>query len=134
MSSDTDPGPGADRGGPSLADRVAAAVLGVTGVHALHAGVLGEVATYLPGRRVPGIRLREAMSGASGASAPTEVHVVLDWDSPALATADAVRARLEGLVRGPVHVVVEDVTDPDPALASVPAVGRVPATDPKELR
>ena len=84
-----------------------AAVLAVPGVHDLHGGVIGEVATYLPGRRVSGIRLREAGSDTS-----SEVHVVLDWDSPVLPTADAVRSRLEGLVPGPVHVVVEDVADP----------------------
>ncbi len=38
----------------ALVDRVAAAALSVPGVHDLHGGVLGEVATYLPGRRVGG--------------------------------------------------------------------------------
>ena len=118
MSSETAPGPdsgpdpGSDPGGDSdsgrtQVDLVASAVLAVPGVHDLHGGVIGEVATYLPGRRVAGIRLREPGSVTS-----SEVHVVLDWDSPVLPTADAVRARLEGLVPGPVHVVVEDITDP----------------------
>ena len=54
-----------------------------------------------------GIRLREP-----GSETSSEVHVVLDWDAPVLPTADAVRSRLESLVPGPVHVVVEDITDP----------------------
>jgi hypothetical protein len=39
------------------ADRVAAAVRAVPGVADLHPGMFGEVGTYLPGRRVPGIRI-----------------------------------------------------------------------------
>lgn len=108
MSSDAQPGPTRSVGASEVvADRVAAAVLEVSGVHALHGGVLGEVATYLPGRQVAGIRLREP------SSEPSEVHIVLEWDSAALATADAVRARVEQIVAGPVHVVIEDVTEPE---------------------
>lgn len=86
-----------------LADRVAAAVLSVPGVPALHGGVLGEVATYLPGRRVAGIRLLDQV---------TQVHLVLDWDAPMSATIDEVRARVAALVPGVVHLAVEDVAGP----------------------
>ncbi len=61
VSSDT----GATGGPEEPADRVAAAVTAVPGVHGLHGGLLGEVATYLPGRRrrrrpAPGRRVRRA--------------------------------------------------------------------------
>ncbi|MET0821241.1 MAG: hypothetical protein ABWY58_09765 [Aeromicrobium sp.] len=85
------------------AEAVAAAALAVPGVNALHAGVLGEVATYLPGRRVNGVRLRDDSC---------EVHIVLDWGSPVVATADEVRVAVEGLVNGSVDVTVEDVAGP----------------------
>ncbi|MGJ9411781.1 hypothetical protein ACHAAC_03645 [Aeromicrobium sp. CF4.19] len=86
-----------------LADRIAASVLAIDGVDGLHGGALGEVATYLPGRRVAGIR-----SDADG----TEVHVVLRWGAPLLPTGDEVRRAVEPLVDGPVHVIIEDVADP----------------------
>ncbi|KQY55791.1 hypothetical protein ASD11_14895 [Aeromicrobium sp. Root495] len=85
---------------PDQAEAVATAVLAVPGVHSLHAGLLGEAATYLPGRRVNGVRL-----GADDC----EVHVVLAWDVPVLETADRVRVAVEPLVAGPVHVTVEDL-------------------------
>ncbi len=48
-----------------LADDLADVVRAVPGVSDLHPGALGEIGTYLPGRRVAGIRLRdEALSGA----------------------------------------------------------------------
>lgn len=88
----------------TTADRVAAAVLEVPGVSGLHGGVLGEVATYLPGRRVAGVRLTDEA---------TDVHVVLAWGAPVAATADAVRATVRGVVPGAVHVTVEDVAGPE---------------------
>lgn len=88
--------------GTTVADRVAAAVLAVPGVHALHAGVSGEVATYLPGRRVDGVRVREDRCA---------VHVTLTWGSPILESTDRVRAAAAEHVAGPVDVVVEDVVE-----------------------
>ncbi|SFA98372.1 hypothetical protein SAMN05192575_102288 [Nocardioides alpinus] len=95
MSSDLTPA--------ELADRVAHAVLSVPGVHDLHGGVLGEVATYLPGRRVTGVRLRDG---------DTQVHLVLTWGAPVSATTDEVRTRVAAIVPGTVHVAVEDVAAP----------------------
>lgn len=101
----TDPDPQEDPGAaPEVADLVAAAARAVPGVHDLHAGSVGEVATYLPGRRVNGVRMREP--GCS-------VHVVLDWDRPILETTDAVRAAVRPFVSGPVDVTVEDIYLPD---------------------
>ncbi len=113
------PGPAA-AGHADLADAVAAAVRAVPGVAALHTGSFGEVATYLPGRRVPGIRLLEDR---------TEVHVVLAWGVPVLATADAVRAAVAPLVDASVDVTVEDVVDPlagESAPGSRPPAGAAP--------
>ncbi|MDQ1105378.1 hypothetical protein [Nocardioides zeae] len=86
-----------------VADQVAAAVLAVPGVHALHPGAFGEIATYLPGRRVAGVRVADERC---------EVHVVLQYPAPLAATTDAVRAAVRAVVPGPVDVTVGDVVDP----------------------
>jgi uncharacterized alkaline shock family protein YloU len=91
------PAPGADAG---LADAVVAAVRAVPGVARLDGGPHGEIAAYLPGRRVPGVRLRGDRA---------EVHVVLRWGVPVLAVADAVRDAVRMLTGTPVDVTVEDV-------------------------
>lgn len=89
-----------ERDPADLADQVAAAVRAVPGVDDLHAGALGEVATYLPGRRVGGVRLLDP---------GCEVHVVLTWGAPVAATTQMVREIVQSLTSGPVHVTVEDV-------------------------
>ena len=81
-------------------DEIAAAVLAVPGVSDLHAGMFGEVATYLPGRRVAGIRIQPDL---------TEVHLTVAFGSPVRETAEAVRRAVAELVSTPVHVTVEDV-------------------------
>lgn len=85
---------------PGVADLVAAATRLVPGVSDLHPGAFGEVATYLPGRRVIGVRVADAL---------TEVHVVVTMGAPVLATAEAIRAVVQPLVATEVHVFVEDV-------------------------
>lgn len=84
-----------------LADAVAEAVRAVDGVAELYGGLFGEVGTYLPDRRVPGVRLDERGSA--------EVHVVVHWGAAVPATADAVRRSVSRLVPGTVDVMVEDV-------------------------
>lgn len=82
-------------------DTLVEAVLGLPGVVALHAGALGEVATYLPGRRVPGVRVRDGV---------VDVHVVLTDSEPLRTTAGAVRAAVAALLPGAaVDVTVEGV-------------------------
>ncbi len=88
------------RAAGAIADSVAAAALSVPGVTRLHTGSFGEVATYLPGRRVEGVRLQ----GGS-----TEVHLVLRPEVDLLRTAEAVRAVVTALVGGTVDVFVEDL-------------------------
>ena len=82
------------------AGRVADAVRAVPGVADLHGGLFGEAATYLPGGRIPGIRLTDEVA---------EVHVVLRLGSPVREVAAAVRDAVAPLVDTPVEVTVEDV-------------------------
>lgn len=87
------------------ADAVAAAVTSVPGVGGLHGGSFGEVATYLPGRRVPGVRLTDEIA---------EIHVAVVMGSSIRDVADAVVAAVTPLVSTPVQVVVEDVVTATP--------------------
>ena len=95
MSIDVQDGPA-----PELADAIAAAVTAVDGVAELHGGMFGEAATYLPGRRVAGVRLD---------GDDTEVHVSILFGFPVRRVAEAVRDAVAPLVPGAVHVMVEDV-------------------------
>jgi uncharacterized alkaline shock family protein YloU len=88
---------------PERADVVAAAVRSVAGVAGLHPGMFGEVGTYLPGRRVPGIRIEGDV---------TEVHVTLFFGAAVRETAARVRDVVAGVVGGTVNVTVEDVVSP----------------------
>jgi hypothetical protein len=88
------------------ADEVAALVLAVPGVAGLHAGRFGEVATYLPGRRVTGVKLGGELA---------EVHVVLRSDAPVRAVAQRIHAVLAAVLPVPVQVFVEDLAAPDAA-------------------
>lgn len=87
---------------PEPAERLAAAVLAVPGVAALHPGMFGEVGTYLPGRRVAGIRI---------ADHTVDVHLVVVFGAAVRDTAAAVRATVGRLHPGAeINVTVEDVT------------------------
>ncbi|MDV6271533.1 Asp23/Gls24 family envelope stress response protein [Rhodococcus globerulus] len=99
---------GGRRGEPPAgeqADRIASAVTAVPGVVGLHAGSFGEVGTYLPGRRVPGIRIGEEA---------TEVHVSVGCDVPVRETAALIRRTVAAITEGPVHITIEDVVPPLP--------------------
>lgn len=90
-----------DPRGRDVVDDVRDAVLAVPGVVDLHGGAFGEVATYLPGRRVHGVRLRPDHA---------EVRVVLAVGSSVRDTAQAVRRAVAPWTGDlPVHVAVEDV-------------------------
>jgi len=86
------------------ADRIRAVALAVPGVAGLHGGSPAEAATYLPGRRVAGVRVT--------GDGTAEVHVVLTLDVPVLATAARVRDAVAAVVGGRVDVVVEDLVEP----------------------
>lgn len=87
-----------------LVAEVAETVRAVPEVEDLHGGALGEVATLLPGARVPGLRLRDDA---------WEIHVTLVWGAHVATAATAVREALAELAGDrPVHVVVEDFATP----------------------
>jgi hypothetical protein len=86
-------------------DAIAAAVATCPSVAGLSGGIAGEIATYLPGRRVPGIRVSE---GA------VEVHVIARYGRPLAAIDHEVRGAVNAAAPGPlaVDVVLADVEDP----------------------
>ncbi len=86
------------------AEALAALVTSCPGVASLSGGILGEVATYLPGRRIRGIRLE---------GSTVEVHVVALWGTPLPPIADQVRAVCQPFARGrPIDVYVDDLDVP----------------------
>ena len=85
-------------------DAVAAAVGALPVVSSLSGGRFGEVATYLPGRRVQGVRLREGN---------VEVHVVARPEAPLPVVGTAVRGAVLPLAGGrAVDVHVDDIDVP----------------------
>ncbi|WP_261776997.1 hypothetical protein [Rhodococcoides kroppenstedtii] len=109
---------GAAPAGDDIADRVAAAVIAVPGVAFLHGGVFGEIGTYLPGRRVAGVAVRDDA---------TEVHIAVTTDAVVRDTADAVRRAVRAVVDKPVNVLVEDVVPADaPQAGSDPSESSAP--------
>ena len=85
---------------PTPAEVVAAAVLAVPGVVRLHGGRFGELGTYLPGRRVTGVRIDDE---------GTEVHVVVSDRVPVPQTAARVQRAVSAVAPMPVRVHVEDI-------------------------
>jgi uncharacterized alkaline shock family protein YloU len=88
---------------------VAQAVANVHGVVRLGGDGVGDVATYLPGERVVGVRLKNVDTDEES----VEVHVVVDYGPPLPALADDVRTAVTRVLPGrPVDVVVSDVLLP----------------------
>ena len=85
---------------PTAAEVVAATVLAVPGVVRLHGGRFGGLATYLPGRRVIGVRIDEH---------GTEVHVVVSTDVPPVDTAGRIMRAVSAIAPMPVRVHIEDI-------------------------
>lgn len=97
-------------------ERVAAAVRGCPAVAGLSSGQFGEVASYLPGQRIDGVRTL--------ADDEVEVHVVLWYGIPVEEAVAQVRAAVRAVAPNVVaaHVVVADLALPE-ALAETPAPG-----------
>jgi hypothetical protein len=93
-------------------EAVAAAALGCPLIADLSGGRFGEIATYLPGRRILGVRQLEGT---------VEVHVVARWDTALPHVADELRAAVAPHAGGlPVAVFVEDIEVPaDPMRAAI---------------
>ena len=86
-------------------DRIAAAVSSCPGVSRLATGGLIPVATYLPGRRVDGVRVTEGR---------VLVAVVVRYPVPVPQVAAEIRTAVADLVTGqPVDVHIRDVDLPD---------------------
>jgi hypothetical protein len=87
-------------------DAVAAAVQGCAGVSALGGGQDGEIATYLPGRKVPGVQV----SGGR-----VRVQIRSRWGVPATELAALITVVLAPLTgTHPVDVLISDIDDPQP--------------------
>ena len=86
-------------------EAVAAAALGCPLIAGLTGGRFGEVATYLPGRRILGVR---------EADGTVEIHVVAKWGPPLPEVADVVRKAVAAHTDGtPVAVFVDDIELPE---------------------
>jgi hypothetical protein len=94
-------------------DAVAAAVQGCAGVSALAGGQGGEIATYLPGRKVPGVQV----SGGR-----VRVQIRSRWGVPVTDLAALITGVLAPVTgTRPVDVLIADIDDPP--LASPAGVG-----------
>jgi hypothetical protein len=97
-----------------LAVRVAELVAAHPAVVRLDGGIFGAVATYLPGRKLLGVRVDEH-------GGPVEVAVVLSLAVPIPEVVADLRARVAAVAGGrPVDVTVSDVVDPGPARPAGP--------------
>ena len=91
-------------------EAVAAAAVGSPLIAGLTGGHFGEVATYLPGRRVLGVREVEGT---------VEVHVVAKWGTPLPEVAEVLRTAVASHAGGaPVAVFVDDIEVPDDPLSA----------------
>jgi hypothetical protein len=91
----------------ALAERVAAAVAAHPAVAGLHGGIYGSVTTYLPGRRLIGVRIGEG-------DEPVEVAVVLRADRPIPEAVRSLRREVSRLCGGAaVDITVADIALPD---------------------
>lgn len=96
-------------------DAVAAAVQGCAGVSALGGGQGGEIASYLPGRKVPGVQV----SGGR-----VRVQIRSRWGVPAADLAALITVVLAPLTGTcPVDVLIADIDDPPLASAGVRGQG-----------
>ncbi|HVL85035.1 MAG TPA: hypothetical protein VM367_12220 [Pseudonocardia sp.] len=115
----------------SLAERVAAVVTAHPAVARLHGGAFGAVATYLPGRRLIGVRV-----GASGE--PVELGVVVRLGYPLPPVVRTLRREVSALCGGvPVDITVADLDVPAEAIGAPAGPARpaqqstsVPASSP----
>lgn len=85
-------------------DLIASTTLACPSVASLAGGAAGEVATYLPGRRVVGVRITED---------EVEVHVQARWGTVLPDVGKEVRGALNPLAQGrSVAVYIDDVETP----------------------
>jgi uncharacterized alkaline shock family protein YloU len=106
--------------GPVDLEGVASSATACPSIAGLSGGRFGEVATYLPGRRIVGIRQVDGV---------VEVHVVARWGTPLPEVAELVRAAVAPAAGGvTVSVFVDDIEVPaDPAAAAREELSRARA-------
>jgi hypothetical protein len=98
-------------------DAVAAAVQACADVAGMDSGKFGEVASYLPGRKVPGVVIGDDR---------VKIQVRSRWGVPAPYLAALITAVVAPLTRGRrVDVVIGDIDDP-PGTPSAGAPGSFP--------
>jgi hypothetical protein len=98
-------------------DAIAAIVRGCAGVSALDSGPFGEVASYLPGRIVPGVAVDDSR---------IRVQVRSEWGIPATDVAARITAAVAPLAGPrPVDVTIADIDDPPAAQPAGVAGGTV---------
>jgi hypothetical protein len=98
-------------------DAIAAIVQGCAGVSALDSGPFGEVASYLPGRIVPGVAVDDSR---------IRVQVRSEWGVPATDVAAQITAAVAPLAGSrPVDVTIADIDDPPAAQPTEVADGTV---------
>ena len=103
-------------------DAVAAATLAAPSVARMSGGALGEVATFLPGRRVPGVRIKPD---------GVEVHVVARYGANLPSAADEVRKLVQPYAGDrPVSVYVDDIVLPGEETPEPPAQGQAASSGP----
>jgi len=91
----------------TLAERIAAAVTAHAAVARLHGGIFGAVATYLPGRKLTGVRVGEG-------DEPVELGVVLYLERPIPEVVRTLRREVSGMCDGAaVDITVADVALPE---------------------
>lgn len=91
--------------GGQPAERVAEIVLAVPGVAGLSSGAFGDLATYLPGQRLAGVRQRQGR---------IEIGIVLQWGASAAPVVRTVRQAVLDEIGGPVDITISDVAAPEP--------------------
>jgi hypothetical protein len=85
-------------------DDIYAAVLACPGVAGLGSGMIGELATYLPGRRVPGIRVTPQL---------VELEVCARWGPPAQEIGRQIWGALASVVTDrPIAIAITDIAAP----------------------
>jgi hypothetical protein len=85
-------------------DAVHTAVTACPGVARVGSGALGALTTYLPGRRIPGIRINPDS---------VEVEVVAEWEAVAGDIGRCVRSAVTSLARGRrVDITIADIDLP----------------------
>lgn len=92
-------------------DAVASAVRACPGVNDLYSSKTASVASYLPGRRLSGVRIDAQV---------VTVQVRTEWDVPLDTVCAGITRAVAGLV-GPrrVDVIIGDITDPPTTTTSV---------------